>query len=123
MPTLKGTAVSLLCVKYFLYLVSSSINISIFHSKWLDTFSTDLVCKGLFLDSQFCFIHWSSCLLVSVLHCFLRFIFQREQERGERERERGEKHSSVASLMPPTGDLACNPGMCPDWELNLKPFG
>ena len=25
--------------------------------------------------------------------------------------------------MPPTGDLACNPGMCPDWESNQWPFG
>ena len=25
--------------------------------------------------------------------------------------------------MPPTGDLACNPGMFPDWELNQQPFG
>ena len=24
--------------------------------------------------------------------------------------------------MPPTGDLAHNPGMCPDWELNQWPF-
>ena len=24
--------------------------------------------------------------------------------------------------MAPTGDLACNPGMCPDWELNRQPF-
>ena len=24
--------------------------------------------------------------------------------------------------MPPTGDLVCNPGMCPDWELNHWPF-
>ena len=23
----------------------------------------------------------------------------------------------------PTGDLAHNPGMCPDWELNQWPFG
>ena len=29
----------------------------------------------------------------------------------------------VASCAPPTGDLACNPGMCPDWELNQRPFG
>ena len=35
---------------------------------------------------------------------------------GERE---GEKHQCVvASHMPRTGDLACNSGMCPDWELN-----
>ena len=25
--------------------------------------------------------------------------------------------------MPPTGDLAQNPGMCPDQELNWQPFG
>ena len=25
--------------------------------------------------------------------------------------------------MPPTGDLAWNPGMCPDWELIQQPFG
>ena len=25
----------------------------------------------------------------------------------------------VASHAPPTGDLAHNPGMCPDWEWNL----
>ena len=23
---------------------------------------------------------------------------------------------------PPTGDLASNPGMCPDWEWNRQPF-
>ena len=23
----------------------------------------------------------------------------------------------------PTGDLACNPGMCPDWESHWRPFG
>ena len=35
-----------------------------------------------------------------------------------------EKHQSVvASHMAPTGDLAHNPGMCPDWELNQRPFG
>ena len=25
--------------------------------------------------------------------------------------------------MPPTGDLASHPGMCPDWELNQQPLG
>ena len=34
-----------------------------------------------------------------------------------------EKHQLVASHMPPTGDLAHNPGMCPDWESNQQPFG
>ena len=40
----------------------------------------------------------------------------------EEERE-GEKHQCVvASRMPPTGDLAHNPGMCPAWESNQRPF-
>ena len=26
-------------------------------------------------------------------------------------------------VWPPTGDLAYNPGMCPDWELNWGPYG
>ena len=28
----------------------------------------------------------------------------------------------VASRMPPTGNLAHNPGMCPGWESNPGPF-
>ena len=40
---------------------------------------------------------------------------------GEREEE---KHQCVvASLTLPTGDLACNPGLCPDMELNPGTFG
>ena len=41
--TLKGTEASLSYVQYFLYLVFSSISVSIFHSMWLDTFWTDLL--------------------------------------------------------------------------------
>ena len=50
------------------------------------------------------------------------------RERGweEKERERNisvqEIHQSVVSRMPPTDDLAHNPGFCPDWELNWQPF-
>ena len=46
MPTLKGTDVSLSYVQCFLYLVSSSMNVFIFHVTWLDTFWTNLVCEG-----------------------------------------------------------------------------
>ena len=42
-PTLKGTEASLSYVQCFSHLVSSSVNISIFHIPWLDTFWTDLV--------------------------------------------------------------------------------
>ena len=40
----------------------------------------------------------------------------------DKERERNidvqEIHKSVASHLSPTGDLACNSGMCPNWESN-----
>ena len=49
------------------------------------------------------------------------FIFRDRGREGERE---GEKHQCVvASHVPPTGDLAHIPGMCPDWESNQRPFG
>ena len=42
-------------------------------------------------------------------------------ERGEG--REGEKHQCVvASHTPPTGDMACNSRMCPDWELNGRPL-
>ena len=51
---------------------------------------------------------------------FYLFIFRERGKKGERE---GEKHQCVvASYMSPSGDLAHNPGMCPDWELNWWPF-
>ena len=53
------------------------------------------------------------------------FIFRergREEEREERNIDVQEKHSLVASHTPPTRDLAHNPGMCPDWESNQRPF-
>ena len=34
-----------------------------------------------------------------------------------------ERGTSIASRISPAGDLARNPGMCPDWESNLRPFG
>ena len=49
------------------------------------------------------------------------FIFRERGREGERE---GEKYQCVvASRAPPMVDLACNPGMCPDWESNWQPFG
>ena len=54
------------------------------------------------------------------------FIF-REGGGREKERERNidmqQIHRSVVSCTSSTGDLACNPGMCPDWELNRQSFG
>ena len=42
--------------------------------------------------------------------------------RAEGDRER-KKQCVVAFRAPPTGDLAHNPGMSPDWESNQLPFG
>ena len=40
-------------------------------------------------------------------------------DRGEGREKEGEKHLCVVtSHAPPTGGLARNPGMCPDWESN-----
>ena len=52
---------------------------------------------------------------------FYLFIFRDRGREGERD---GEQHQCVfTSCTPHTGDLACNPGMYPDWESNQRPFG
>ena len=60
--------------------------------------------------------------LLLLLPSFILFFKKRFSlflERGEGREKEGEKHQcSVASPVPPTGDLAHNPGMCPDWDLN-----
>ena len=51
----------------------------------------------------------------------LKFIFT---ERGREAEREGEKYQCVVAFhVAPTGDLAHNPGICPDWESNLRPFG
>ena len=66
---------------------------------------------------------------LQILTCNLLFIdkyiylFSERGEGREKEKERNidvqEIHRSVAFHTPPTGVLPLNPGMCPDWELNL----
>ena len=60
--------------------------------------------------------------LAGVAHLFYLFIFR---ERGREEETEGEKHQRARETLigcllpiPPTRDLAHNPGMCPDQELN-----
>ena len=66
-------------------------------------------------------------ILSSIFLFFLRFYLFLERGEGK---ERGREGSMRKRYMdwlpltrPPTGDLACNLGMCPDWELNWQPFG
>ena len=54
---------------------------------------------------------------------FKDFIYLFLERRREGIREGEKHHCVVASCAPPTGGLACNPGMCPDWESNQGPFG
>ena len=70
----------------------------------------------MFVLLQYNNVYRESCYLFSkILKKILFIYFSRGQER---EKE-GEKHQCVvASHTPPTGGLACNPGMCPDWEWN-----
>ena len=57
-------------------------------------------------------------IILTVSTNFLKFLFIFRERGREGERE-GKKHQCVvASRVPPTGDQACNPGMCPDWESN-----
>ena len=61
-------------------------------------------------------------LVYYCLYIFLKILFIYFQREGKGEKE-GEKHQCVvASHGPPTGDLACNPGTCPAWETNQRPF-
>ena len=65
----------------------------------------------------------SSCSNIFMVKFFFKILFIFKESRREGERE-GKKHQCVvASCMSPTGDLARNPGMCPDWESNWRPFG
>ena len=58
--------------------------------------------------------------LLLLLFRFLNY-FYREGKEG---RKRGRETSMCGCLScTPTGDPACNPGMCPDWESNWQPFG
>ena len=59
--------------------------------------------------------YWSPAFIFLKI-LFIYLFFREKGREGERE---GEKYQcAVASHVPPTGDLACNPGTCPDWESN-----
>ena len=70
------------------------------------------------MDGPFLFSN-NIIIKISIFKDFIYLFLERGRE-GERE---GEKHQRVvASHVSPTGDLARNPGMCPDWESNQRPF-
>ena len=76
------------------------------------------------MESQCTNLIFKNVLFKVLLHYFLKSLFIFFRERGREREGEGEKHQGVvASHMPPCGDLACNPGLRPDWESNQRPFG
>ena len=63
--------------------------------------------------------------MISWVFFFLRFyLFLERAREGEREGEKEASMCGCLSCAPYWGPgLASNPGMCPDWESNQKPFG
>ena len=63
--------------------------------------------------------------MVTLIFIFLKILFiYLLLEGGEGREKKGKKHQcEVVSHTSPTGDLFCNPGMHPNWELNLRSFG
>ena len=53
---------------------------------------------------------------------FKNYLFLDREEGREKERERN-INVWLSLTCPRTGDLAHNPGVCPDWESNQRPFG
>ena len=88
-----------------------------------DNNSQSQVSAGLFCSR---WLDWKGALL---FYFFFRFIYlylergEEKEKEGERNIHVQEKYWLVASHTPPNGDLTHNPGVCPDWELNLWPFG
>ena len=54
---------------------------------------------------------------------FFKILFIYLQREGKGGRKRNINVQCQLLLTPPPGDLAINPHMCPDWELNQRHFG
>ena len=79
---------------------------------------------GCFQQGDRTVCHYCAWVETSFFKIFLKVLFiyfQRERKGGRRSRR--ETSMCGASHVAPTGDLACNPSMCPDCELNRPPFG
>ena len=69
--------------------------------------------------------HHNLCIILKRLYLFIYsfihlLIFR--EGKGGRKRGRGTSMCGCLLCTPLTRDLACNPGMCPDQELNQQPF-
>ena len=54
---------------------------------------------------------------------FLKVLFIYSFFREDKGGREGEKHQCVVdSQTPPAGEMACNPGTCPDWDHTSNPL-
>ena len=65
---------------------------------------------------------WSLSNWIQIKKKILFISFRERGREGEKERNTDVWHLSATSHMPPTGDLAHNPGKYPEWELNQRAF-
>ena len=89
-------------------------------------FFWSFVCSWQNHNSLICFLIYRVSMSATQREKVILCIFRERGRAGERE---GEKHGCVRetsisclSHVPPTGDLTHNPGKCPDWKLNWRPF-
>ena len=62
--------------------------------------------------------------MIPFIYLFFKDFIYLFLDRGEGNEWEGEKHQCVVAYhTPPPGGLGHNPGMCPDWESNRRPFG
>ena len=107
--------------KYGLIIFRRDCAVKLFHSHMcvIDLFKK-IICQHDRLKNgiSFFILHFS--IMNEIAHFFMffkRFYLFLEIWKGK-EREAEQYQCVVVSHIPPTGDLACNPGMCPDWESN-----
>ena len=58
--------------------------------------------------------------MVRLYSFFLKLLFYLVLEEGTEKED--EKCQCARDTLTPTRDLACNPGMCPKWDLNQQSF-
>ena len=65
--------------------------------------------------------HSEFCLFFFFFFLDFTYLFLEKGEEREKEKERN-INVWLPFICPSIGDLALNPGMCPDWESNQRPF-
>ena len=99
------------------------LSLSRSHVYWLTVLWADVTGLSPHCWCCFPFIFRSQDALVRAARNFFLNIFFFFKREGKGGREGEKHHCVVTSHTPSTGDLACNPSTCSDWESNWWPFG